>query len=95
MGPNATAHFWLLERQREEIEKELGALEWRALPGKEQHIRLRRKNADPMQQEDWPNQLDWMVSTLEGFDKTFRPRLKSLDACDWHPDDDETNEIDK
>ena len=50
MGPNATAHFWLLERQREEIEKELGALEWRALPGKEQHIRLRRKNADPMQQ---------------------------------------------
>ena len=25
--------------------------------------RLRRKNADPMQQEDWPNQLDWRVST--------------------------------
>ena len=22
-----------------------------------------RKNADPMQQEDWPNQFDWMVST--------------------------------
>ena len=87
MGPSATAHFRLLERQREKIEEELSDLEWRALPGKEQHIRLRRKNADPMQQEDWPNQLDWMVSTLEGFDKTFRPRLKSLDASDWHPDD--------
>ena len=86
MGPNATAHFRLLERQREEIEEELGDLEWRVLPGKEQHIRLRRKNADPMQQEDWPNQLDWMVLTLEGFDKTFRPRLKSLNASDWHPD---------
>ena len=48
-----------------------------------------------MQQEDWPNQLDWMVSTLEGFDKTFRPRLKSLNASDWHPDDDETTEIDQ
>ena len=50
MGPNATAHFRLLERQREEIEEELGDLEWRVLPGKEQHIRLCRKNADPMQQ---------------------------------------------
>ena len=91
-GPNAKAHFRLLERQREEIEEELGDLEWRALPGKEQHIRLRRKNADPMQQEDWPNQLDWMVSTLESFDKTFRSRLKPLDASDWHPDDDATND---
>ena len=46
-----------------------------------------RKNADPMQQEDWPNQFDWMVSTLEGFDKTFRARLKSLDVAEvqtWH-----------
>ena len=92
MGPNATAHFRLLERQREEIEEELGDLEWRALPGKEQHIRLRQKNADPMQQKDWPNQLDWMVSTLEGFNKTFRPRLKSLDASDWQPDDDATDD---
>ncbi len=91
-GPNAKAHFRLLERQREEIEEELGDLEWRALPGKEQHIRLRRKNADPMQQEDWPNQLDWMVSALERFDKTFRSRLKSLDASDWHPDDDATDD---
>ena len=40
-----------------------------------------------MQQEDWPNQFDWMVSTLEGFDKTFRARLKSLDVAEvqtWH-----------
>ena len=86
-GPKAKARFQLLKRQREEIEKELGDLEWRALPGKEQHIRLRRKNADPTQQEDWPKHLDWMVSTLEGFDRTFRRRLKSLDASDWHPDD--------
>ena len=86
-GPNAKAHFRLLERQREEIEAELGDLEWRALPGKKQQIRLLRENTDPMQQEDWPNQLDWMVEKLEGFNKTFRPRLKSLDASDWQPDD--------
>ena len=35
-----------------------------------------------MQQEDWPNQFDWMVSTLEGFDETFRARLKSLDVAE-------------
>ena len=35
-----------------------------------------------MQQADWPNQLDWMVSTLEGFDKTCRPPLKSLDVAE-------------
>ena len=91
-GPKAKARFRLLERQREVVEKELGDLEWRALTGKEQHIRLRRKNVDPMQQGDWPNQLDWMVSTLESFDKTFRPRLKSLDASDWHPDGDATDD---
>ena len=83
-GPDATAHFRLLEQQREEIEGELGELEWRALPDKKSSsIRLCRNDADPMQQEDWPSQLDWMVSALEGFDKTLRPRLKSLDASDW------------
>ena len=92
-GPNATAHFRLLEQQSEEIEDELGELEWRALPDKKSSsIRLCRNDADPMQQENWPSQLDWMVSTLEGFDKTFRPRVKSLDASDWQPDDDGTND---
>ena len=76
-GSNATAHYRLLERQREQIKDELGDLEWRALQGKKSsQIRLRRTNTDPMNQEDWPNQLDWMVSTLEAFDKTFRPRIK-------------------
>ena len=92
-GQDATAHFQLLVQQRDEIERELGKLEWRALPDKKSSgIRLRQKNADPMQQEDWPNQLDWMVSTLEGFDRAFRPRVKSLDASDWRPDDDGTDD---
>ena len=93
VGPNATAHFQLLEQQRKEIEGELGELEWRALPGKKSStIRLRRQSSDPTQQEDWSNQIDWLVSTLEKFNKTFRPRLKSLDASDWRPEDDGTDE---
>ena len=46
-------------------------------------------------QEDWPNQLEWMVLPLEGFNKTFRSRLKSLDASDWHPDEAGTTAIDE
>ena len=91
-GSDATAHFRLLEQQREEIEGDLGKLEWRPLPDKKSSSIRLRKNADPMQQEDWPDQIDWMVSTLKGFDKAFRPRLKSLDASDWRPDDDGTDD---
>ena len=88
-GLNATAHYRLLERQREDIQRELGDLEWRELPGKKSsQIRLSRMNTDPMKQEDWPSQLDWMVSTLEAFDRTFRPRIEVLDASDWRSDDD-------
>ena len=88
-GPNATAHYWLLEGQRGEIEDELGEVEWRELEGKKSsQVRLRQTNTDPMNEDDWPNQLDWMASTLEAFNKTFRPRIKVLDASDWRPDDD-------
>ena len=45
-----------------------------------------------MKEEEWRDQLDWMVSTLEGFDKTFRPRVKSLDASDWRAEDDGTDD---
>ncbi len=90
-GSDAMAHYTLLERQRAEIEHDLGALEWRALPDKKSSsIRLRRMDTDPLQEKDRPAQLDWMASTLERFDKTFRPRVKSLDASEWRPDDDVT-----
>ena len=85
------AHYTLLEQQRAEIERDLGVLEWRALPDrKSSSIRLCRKDTDPLQEKDWPTQLDWMASTLERFDKTFRPRVKSLDASEWRPSGDIT-----
>lgn len=90
-GPNATAHFGLLERQREEIGRELPDIEWRPSREKtEQHVRLCRNNADSTRQDDWPNQIDWMVSTLEDFGRVFRPRVKFLDASDWRPDEGRT-----
>lgn len=82
--PNAAAHYALLERQREEINRDFGEdLEWRPSSKKKEQLRLRRTNADSTQRENWPDQITWMVSTLETFDRTFRQRLKSLDASDW------------
>ena len=88
-GPHATAHFELLRQQREEIEQALGPLEWRASTAgrREPVVQLLRRDTDPSQQGDWPNQIDWMVSTLEGFNRTFRPRLRSIDASEWRSDD--------
>ena len=88
-GSDATAYYGLLARQRDEIEADLGQLEWRPLPAKKScSIRLSREDTDPAHSADWPTQIAWVVSTLERFDRTFRPRVKSLDASDWRPDDD-------
>ncbi len=85
--PHAKAHFALLAQKREEIEQQLGELEWRELPDrKASTIRLRRKS-DPMKKADWPGQIEWMVEQLEAFNQTFRPLVKSLDAAEWHSDD--------
>ena len=85
--PHVTPYFRLLEQQRKEIEQELGKLEWRPLPGQKSSMIRLRENADLVQEEDWPNQLDWMVSMLERFDQTFRSRVKSLDASAWRGDE--------
>ena len=85
--PHAKAHFALLVQRREEIEQQLGELEWRELPDrKASTIRLRRKS-DPMRKEDWPGQIEWMIEKLEAFNRTFRPLVKSLDASEWPPGD--------
>ena len=79
--------FCIADGKREEVEQQLGELEWCELPHrKASALRLRRKS-DPLKREDWPIQIDWMVAKLEAFNRTFRPLVKSLDASEWRPDD--------
>ncbi|MYK17622.1 DUF4268 domain-containing protein [Candidatus Poribacteria bacterium] len=84
-GPDATRHFCFLKKQEEEIEREFGeSLEWAELPGSERcRIFLQKINTDPTDEDDWPNQHEWLASKLEKFDKVFRPRVKTLNAADW------------
>ena len=78
-GRNAKKHFERLEKERDSIEKEIGAeLEW--VPrseGVESWI-LIRMSADPTDRSDWPRQHTWLCETLERFSSVFRPRLLKL-----------------
>jgi hypothetical protein len=80
-GPNAKAHFRILEELKPKIEEEIGEpLEWEELPHrKESRIRI-RLDADPTTQPDWPRQHEWIRKRLEAFHKVFAPRVKTLDA---------------
>ena len=91
---DALAHFMLLEQQRQSIEAEIGSpLEWEPLPGQKRYrIALRKLHVNPMDESDWPKQHEWIVRMLESFDKTFRPRIRDLDAANYvSVDSDDSN----
>lgn len=87
-GQNSQAHFELLEKEKDEIEKEFGeGLVWQPRdPGKHNVISITNAGVKPADESDWTNQMQWLSDMLERFDKTFRPRVKELDASDWVPD---------
>ena len=90
-GPNATAHFHLLEEQAVEIEQEFDtSLEWNELPGKKScRVSLHKKDTNPTDEADWPNQHAWLAEKLELFDRVFRQRIKALNAEDWQSGDED------
>ena len=94
MGPNAKPHFYLLERDKVDIEEEIGAeLEWEERPGRKQsYISLSQEEIDLEDRGDWDSQHQWLCKKLEIFHKVFSPRVKELDASDYVPEEDETDE---
>jgi hypothetical protein len=86
-GPLAKPHFYLLKKQKAEIENEMGEeLEWRELPeGKQSHITV-RKNIDPTDRNNWDEMNAWFLDKLEKYYKVFSPRVKKLNADDYNPD---------
>ncbi len=81
-GRYAKAHFRLLSQEREAIERESGiALEWMELPTqKDSKVVTRRRNVNPADRNDWPQQHAWMLSMLETFHRVFSKRVKELNA---------------
>lgn len=81
-GDQAKEHFRLLERRREEIEREADTeLEWCELPErKESQIRLSWSGCDPSDRSSWPEQHAWLFDNLQRFHRVFSPRVRELDA---------------
>ncbi len=90
-GNDAKPHYFLLEKDRDAIEAEIGTpLMWMELPDKiESRILLRWDGADPSDQKNWPEQHSWLREKLEAFRNVFGPRIKGLDAGDYLEEDDE------
>ena len=80
---NAHFNFDRLLEQKNEIETELGSLEW-IKAAKEARIAQYLSVDDPMNEENWPQMLDWLVERLSAFDRVFRDRIKRLP--DFKPD---------
>jgi len=86
-GDYGLAHFCLLQREKDAIEREIGChLEWEELPGKkEKRISLRKTGVDPRDREAWRTQHAWLAEYLDKFHKAFAPRVKGLNADDYQP----------
>ena len=80
-GPNAKPHFYLLKKDKVDIEEEIGdELEWEEKQGQKQsYISLSLSETDPEDRQDWNMQHQWLCDKLEIFHRVFSPRVKALD----------------
>ena len=88
-GENAKAHFALLLEDSEEIEKELGEiLVWDEKPKAKYCIISFVKTVSDIKNLDvWQSLLEWQYDKLVDIQNVFAPRIKTLDASDYIPDE--------
>ncbi len=91
-GPIAKKHFEQLLLQKDAIERDIGAsLDWNRMPNKRAcRILLCRPDSSITVREQWQQQLEWMLETIEQFDLAFRNRVQKLPS---EYDQDEESEI--
>ena len=89
-GDFAKAHYHLLKEQQKKIHNEFDeTLEWDERPeNTRSRISLSKAGTDPLDENDWPHQYAWFTTKLERFNQVFRPRIRTLNAADWIPEDD-------
>jgi len=84
-NPQAKPFFYLLRRQRAEIEAAIGySLEWEELPERrDTRISISLNDTDPENRKEWPHQHDWLAARLNEMHRVFASRVRLLDAGDW------------
>ena len=79
MKGTAKTYFHSLKEQQAEIENEFGeSLRWFSGWETESHVWLIKEDIDPTDEEDWPNQHEWIATKLEKLNEIFRPRIERL-----------------
>lgn len=82
LGRGAKEFYAELEREREDIEKEIGMkLDWEPRPNGVESWVLVRRDADPTDRLDWSAQHYWLGETLEAFHRAFEPRIRRLQSA--------------
>ena len=78
-GVNLIRRFYTLRTQQTEIEKEFDdELEWHSSVKSEKRVVCKNKDADPDNENDWYNQHQWLVNTLEKLYNVLKPRIEQL-----------------
>lgn len=78
-GPQARAHFALLEKQKTEIEKDLGfPLVWFNPEDQETQKIFIRESSDFTNESLWPEQFEWLRQKQEALQRVFGPLIRNL-----------------
>ena len=78
-GGNAKRDFKLLEKNKQAIEEQAGALDWQELPEKKDcRIILYRPDVDISNPANWKDAFAWLKFEAELFHRTFSPLVKAL-----------------
>jgi hypothetical protein len=78
-GKNAKTAYRLLNHRKDEIEANLGTLDWMELPTKQDcRIILRKKDVSISDKNVWNESFAWLKEQAEAFYKTFSPIIRSL-----------------
>ena len=81
---DAKAHFGPLQQMQSEIEKEIGhSLTCLEQPDSNLYSRISLSyDCNPSDEENWPEQINWIADKLQKFDLAFRQRVKDVDASE-------------
>jgi hypothetical protein len=85
---DSKSFFHQLRAMRTEIEEEAGfSMDWQERTDiKTSYVDV-QKAFDLNNRSTWPEAHAWMLEHLKGLDRAFRPRIKSLNAADWQPEE--------
>jgi hypothetical protein len=88
-GEDAASCSHLLRTQyREQIEGQLGSLDWRELPNRVSKCVSIDHTSNLSDRSTWPSLDAWFAETLEKWSRVFRPILKELSGADYRPTSD-------